>query len=177
MNDTQPSGPPRPMTAQEFRDATVWYFQAGDGLVIRCRHLDMMGLLLTGTVPVPIVAALKTSWSPSTILDVMLDPDPKRREQLIASAHAYICAAAVEPRVVPAPKAGAPVDPDALTVTELGDALCISLMEEGITRRLAVLPAPVDTFREPAADPVADAGGPDGAAVQPAAEPMAEPIH
>lgn len=156
---------PRPTDVATFRRSLYWFFSPGPGLHIQCRHLDVQGLLATGALPLPVLNALQ-QWGGMTIKAAV--SDPARAAELAATARAYAVKVAIAPRIV-----DGPAEDGALTCDELGDALLIDLMGDGMTRRMAALPPPADTFH-PAVAPASASDRSDGAAVSPSPELLAD---
>ncbi len=165
---------PAPATAAEFRAALRWTFEAGEGLVIECRHLALEDLVFAGSIPLPILEKFATEYGGLTMAAVLEQPDAY--QDMLTAARHYASLAAVAPRISLTPTD----DPSVLVLSadpltsDLPDSIIVALMNAGLTRRLRRDPRQARIFRpEPPAVP--DVAGPDGAAVPDAAEPLAEP--
>lgn len=162
--------PPQASTAADFRRASRWFFQVGEGLVIECRHLSLDDLLYSGEVPLPVLQHFASLGGVS--LSVVIE-SPHNYRELIQAARQYAALAAVAPRVVLDPTD----DPEVLVAgqPELPDSVVVRLMNEGVARRLGVKRLPVGLFRGTEPQPRHDAP-PDGGAVSDAAELLADAV-
>lgn len=162
--------PPQASTAADFRRASRWFFQAGEGLVIECRHLSLDDLLYSGEIPLPVLQHFVSLGGVS--LSVVIE-SPNNYRELLDAARRYASLAALAPRVVLEP-----TDDPAVLVAgqpELPDSLVVRLMNEGVARRLGVQRLPVGLFRRAEPQPRHDAP-PDGGAVRDAPELLAGAI-
>lgn len=162
---------PTTTDAETWRRSMFWFFTPGPGLTIKCRHLDLAALLVTGALPLPVLDAVKKHWGTELTTRQAVEDAERRAELLVISRH-YACAAAVEPRVV---MTADPNDATALACEDIGDALLIELFNEGMTRRLEAAPAIAGTFRSAPAAPGRPAGSA-GPSVQPPAELLVRPL-
>ncbi|MEO8483322.1 MAG: hypothetical protein ABI634_14005 [Acidobacteriota bacterium] len=123
-------------SAEDFRRANVWWFTAGPGLRIKCRHLSFDDMLYLGVISTPILRELASAFKPDTSMAQAFASDEKR-EQLIAIARRYAAEVALEPRISLVPSD----DPTVLVlagVPDLTDATVVRLMNDGAGRRLGV---------------------------------------
>lgn len=163
---------PPPATAADFRAALRWTFQAGEGLTIECRHLQLEDLVFSGAIPLPILERFATNYDGLTMASVIQNPEA--HEDMLNAARTYAALAAVAPRIVLTETD----DPDVLYIckdpyrSDLPDSIVVALMNEGVARRLRRDPRQARIFRG-SESPAADVARPDGAAVPDAPEPLA----
>lgn len=176
---TTPNGERRPARAEDFRKAKVWYFDAGLGLPIQCRHLDYHDLLFSGEIPLPVLERFST-FDGITLKAVMAGPD--QYKELLQAAMTYASLAALSPRV----SLTKSDDPDVLFVSDdpetsdLPPGVLVRLMNEGTARRLQAVVSRAALFRRPESESGVDPRS-TGASVRDSAEPTAaaalEPSH
>jgi hypothetical protein len=164
---------PIPVSADAFRNALIWYYEVGPGLVFKCRHLGFQDLIFLGSIPTPVIESFASHYPGSTVGTIL--ESPHRRAEILEVARAYAMAVVLEPKVVaPSTPDGPPPDPAALVVTDVPDGIWLGLMDAGLARRLAINLGKVGLFRsQERSVPAPDRS--DGSAVPDPAESLAVP--